>query len=93
MKTKSKTSIKQRLLSAGGHLTAVTAMVDSDVSSEILLFQLYAIQGALKAITNQMLKEYVDEKLKVLVLNESEEDNRIALDALLSVYSWSINRK
>jgi DNA-binding FrmR family transcriptional regulator len=85
--------IKQRLLSAGGHLEAVTAMVDSNISAEIVVFQLYAIQGAIKAITQSISKEHIEECLEVLTSSSSEEESRKALDSLLSIYSWSITKK
>jgi DNA-binding FrmR family transcriptional regulator len=85
--------INQRLLSAGGHLKAVTAMVDSKVSHRIVLHQLCAVQGALKAVSQMILKEYIEECLQILVTGNTPEESQEALDSLLVLYNWSFSQK
>ena len=92
METKSKIPINQRLLSAGGHLKAVTAMVDSNVGNEIVVFQLYAIQNAIKAISRILVEESMNEYFEDLLESRSSEESQQALDSLLSLYNRSINQ-
>lgn len=92
METKSIIPINQRLLSAGGHLKAVTAMVESNVGNEIVLFQLYAIQSAIKAISRILIEESMNEYFDALLSSRSLEESQQALDSLLSLYNRSINQ-
>ena len=85
--------IKQRLLSAGGHLKAVTAMVESNAPKENVIFQLDAVQGAIKAVTQILLEECIDERLGVVLSGKSGGESREALDSLLVLYNRSINQK
>lgn len=93
MMRKNTIPINQRLLSAGGHLKAVTAMVESNVSPKIVLFQLYAVQGAIKAVTRILVEEYTEECLDVMISSASSEESREARDSLLALYNWSLYQK
>ncbi len=85
--------ISRRLISAGGHLKAVTSMVESDVSRKDVLHQLYAVQGALKAVSQMILKEHIRECIEILVANNSPEEQREALDSMLVLYNWTFDHK
>jgi DNA-binding FrmR family transcriptional regulator len=92
METKSMIPVNQRLLSAGGHIKAVTAMVKSNVGNEIVLFQLCAIQNAIKAISRILVEESINEYFDLLLSSSSSEESQKALDSLLSLYKCSINQ-
>ena len=77
--------INRRLLSAGGHLKAVTAMVESKVPHRIVLHQLHAVQGALKTVSQMILEEYIEECFQLLETGNSPEENQQALDSLLAL--------
>ena len=85
--------INRRFLSAGGHLKAVTTMVESEVPHQIVLHQLHAVQGALKAISQMILEEYIEECFQVLVTSNSPEKSQQTLDSLLALYNWSFSQK
>ena len=92
METKSMVPINQRLLSARGHLKSVTAMVESNVGNEIVLFLLYAIQSAIKAISRILVEESMNEYFEALLSSRSLEESQQALDSILSLYNRSINQ-
>ncbi len=85
--------INQRLLSAGGHLKAVTAMVESNVPHRIVLHQLHAVQAALKAVSQLIIEEYIKDCLHTIVTSKSSDESQDALDSLLGLYNMSFNQK
>ncbi|MFV1948810.1 MAG: metal-sensitive transcriptional regulator [Anaerolineales bacterium] len=86
-------SVIARLSSAEGHLRAVNGMVESQIPSRIVLHQLRAVQGALKAVSKMIHGEYIEECLRILVTSDSPEESQQALDSLLELYNWSVSQK
>lgn len=87
------TSIISRLRSAEGHLKAVTTMVETGESSEQVLHQLHAVQGALKAIAQLWFEQHIKETEAVIKFSECPEDREQALDYLTMLYQWTFNHK
>ena len=85
--------INQRLLTARGHLKAVTEMVDSNVPHKVVLHQLHAVQAALKAVSQMIIGENIEECFHILVTSKSSEESQKALDSLLVLYNLSFNQK
>jgi len=59
MKVLRKRDLRNRILSARGHMTAVVAMIDRDAPCADLLRQTLAVRGALRALHRVLWRAYL----------------------------------
>ncbi len=72
-----KKRLNVRLKTIEGQVRGIIGMIDSDRSCEDILIQIAAIDKSLKSVASNLLKEYLETKIKD---NQNEEiDNIIKL--------------
>lgn len=93
MPSEDNSQLIRRLRSAGGHLQAVTSMVESGEPCEQVLHQLNAVQGALKAAARILLDEHIRESELIIKSSDCPDERAQALDYLVMLYHWTFNQK
>ncbi|NOX61879.1 MAG: metal-sensing transcriptional repressor [Chloroflexi bacterium] len=85
MRPELKADVLFRLKSTEGHLRGVRAMVANDRPSDEVLHQLRALQGALSAVHNLLLCDYLASELRISAdgLHDTPEALKEALLALV----------
>ncbi len=87
MERNAQTDIILCLRCAAGHLNAALEMAESDQPCEQILYQLNAVQAALRA-TGSKIISCQSESIRAVILNsESLTERSMALKQLLSLYA------
>lgn len=92
MKPDQSAEIIRRLRCAAGHLNAVIEMIEADKPCDQVLYQLNAVQSALRATMSKLIVREVQDS-QAIILNSRSSMKRVAeLKRLQSLYAILIQR-
>jgi DNA-binding FrmR family transcriptional regulator len=87
MKSDQQADILRRLQCAAGHLNAVIKMTEAGQPCELVLYQLNAVEAALRAVVVRMIQNQAYSSQDVIVNSDSEIQRTTELQRLQSLYS------
>ena len=87
MKSNQQADILRRLQCAAGHLNAVIEMTEAGQPCELVLYQLNAVDAALKAVAIKMIQCQASSSQDVIVNSNSVIQRTAELQRLQSLYS------
>lgn len=81
--------VVHRLRNADGHLRAVIAMIEAGKPCEAVLYQLRAVEGALRAAGSRMLREQWERDRTSLLTCDCEQEQMETIERLVRLYQLS----
>ena len=76
----------RRLRSAEGHLRGIIGMLEADAGCQDIIWQVRAVQGALREVNRRLMQQYLNDCLRTALLDPYVETREQALAGLLALY-------
>lgn len=92
MKTdKSKKEILNRLSYLEGHCRAIKQMIDDDKYCIDVIFQIEAVEAALKKVREKILEDHLSTCVTTAIKGDDERERKRVLNELMEVYKNKSN--